>query len=165
MNEYTITRFLDGVMTIAANGKIYRFAVPVINGLYLEGDALTKAIEAFITAEINKAASTPVVPANTEKIMAMVTKPSPSQIASAVRAQRDKLLTVTDWTMIPSAALTPEQSAQWHIYRQVLRNLPTQPGWPTSVHWPVPPIPVVDSDGTTLTTPTGIPVESPKIHW
>jgi hypothetical protein len=54
-----------------------------------------------------------------------------------VRAQRDLLLTKSDCTQMldfkgPSEA--------WRPYRQALRDLTSQSGFPWSVSWPVPPV-------------------------
>lgn len=57
--------------------------------------------------------------------------------AMEVRHQRDRLLTATDWTQgkdIPDAV-----SAPWVAYRQALRDVPQQAGFPLSINWPVSP--------------------------
>ena len=56
--------------------------------------------------------------------------------ASSVRAQRDQLLTACDWTQLPDSPVDP---LTWRPYRQELRNVPQQPGFPWSVTWPVAP--------------------------
>ena len=58
-------------------------------------------------------------------------------IALKVRAQRDQFLKNSDWTQgkdISDAVSTP-----WAAYREELRNLPDQPGFPKTVTWPTPP--------------------------
>lgn len=62
---------------------------------------------------------------------------TPQQRASAARAQRDALLTATDWTQlrdVPDAT-----AALWSPYRQALRDVPTQKGFPSTVAWPTAP--------------------------
>jgi hypothetical protein len=57
-----------------------------------------------------------------------------NSLALKVRAQRDQLLKDSDWTQgkdIPDAVSTP-----WAVYREELRNLPDQPGFPKTVTWP-----------------------------
>jgi len=56
--------------------------------------------------------------------------------ANQVRAERDRLLTTTDWTQVADA---PVVSLEWQPYRQALRDVPQQSGFPDSVDWPVPP--------------------------
>jgi hypothetical protein len=54
----------------------------------------------------------------------------------AIRATRDGLLVASDWTQLPDA---PVDSAAWAAYRQALRDLTDQPGFPDTLSWPVPP--------------------------
>lgn len=55
---------------------------------------------------------------------------------NAVREQRDRLLQSCDWTQLPDA---PVDAQAWSIYRQELRDVTDQAGFPASVAWPVPP--------------------------
>lgn len=50
-----------------------------------------------------------------------------------VRATRDSLLRQSDWTQLPDA---PVNAADWAAYRQALRDIPGQDGFPSSVNWP-----------------------------
>lgn len=57
--------------------------------------------------------------------------------AKAVREDRDRRLAALDWTQgkdIPDAISTPAA-----VTRQALRDVPTQPGFPWTVDWPVQP--------------------------
>jgi len=56
--------------------------------------------------------------------------------AKEVRRERDRLLTASDWTQVADA---PVVSLEWQPYRQALRDVPQQAGFPDSVDWPVPP--------------------------
>lgn len=56
--------------------------------------------------------------------------------ATAMRAQRDKLLAETDWTQVADA---PVDQAAWATYRQALRDVPAQAGFPWDVTWPTKP--------------------------
>jgi len=58
------------------------------------------------------------------------------QKANQVRAERDRLLTASDWTQVADA---PVVSLEWQPYRQALRDVPQQSGFPDSVDWPEPP--------------------------
>lgn len=60
-----------------------------------------------------------------------------AQVAAQVTAQRDRLLADSDWTQlrdVPDATATA-----WQPYRQALRDLTSQAGFPSSVTWPTPP--------------------------
>ncbi|QTI81500.1 phage tail assembly chaperone (plasmid) [Roseomonas marmotae] len=65
--------------------------------------------------------------------------PTPEQLAELVRTKRNALLTACDWTSLPDAPLTEEQRAAWRAYRQALRDVTDQPGFPADVVWPTPP--------------------------
>lgn len=56
--------------------------------------------------------------------------------ADSARAERDNLLSETDWTQVADA---PVNKAAWATYRQALRDIPQQTGFPTSINWPVKP--------------------------
>ena len=58
------------------------------------------------------------------------------QEASEVRAQRDALLAETDWTQVSDA---PVNAQAWADYRQALRDVPEQPGFPGDIEWPAKP--------------------------
>ena len=56
-----------------------------------------------------------------------------------VLPKRQKLLYASDWTQIPNGPLTVEQQAAWATYRQELRDITAQTGYPFNVIWPIPP--------------------------
>jgi hypothetical protein len=56
--------------------------------------------------------------------------------ATAVRADRDKRLADSDWTQVADA---PVDKAAWATYRQGLRDVPAQAGFPWDITWPVKP--------------------------
>jgi len=57
-------------------------------------------------------------------------------IITLAREQRDLLLQQSDWTQVPDA---PVNATSWATYRQALRDVPTQSGFPSSVNWPTKP--------------------------
>lgn len=57
--------------------------------------------------------------------------------AASVRAQRDKLIAATDWTVLGDAKTV---KVDWKAYRQALRDVPEQAGFPYAVQWPMPPV-------------------------
>lgn len=59
--------------------------------------------------------------------------------AAAVRADRTKRISETDWTQLPDAPLTTAQKAAWATYRQSLRDIPAQAGFPWTLTWPTSP--------------------------
>lgn len=59
--------------------------------------------------------------------------PQPDQILD-VKARRNSLLMATDWTQLPDAPLATK--AAWATYRQALRDITAQPGYPLNIIWP-----------------------------
>ena len=56
--------------------------------------------------------------------------------AQAARSRRDNLLGASDWTQVADA---PVDAAAWATYRQALRDVPEQEGFPENVVWPTEP--------------------------
>ena len=54
--------------------------------------------------------------------------------ATQVRAQRNELLALSD-----HMALADRITDEWRTYRQALRDVPTQAGFPTNITWPTEP--------------------------
>ena len=59
--------------------------------------------------------------------------PSVEKLASYARDERNALLADSDWTQVPDA---PVDQAAWATYRQALRDVPEQAGFPEEVTWP-----------------------------
>lgn len=57
---------------------------------------------------------------------------APLRKASAIREERNRLLTESDWRALTDQTLTDE----WRDYRQALRDISSQEGFPESVAWP-----------------------------
>lgn len=56
--------------------------------------------------------------------------------AAEIRTERDAKLTESDWTQVSDA---PVDQAAWATYRQALRDIPDQAGFPNEVNWPTAP--------------------------
>lgn len=57
-----------------------------------------------------------------------------------VRRQREQLLFSSDWTQIADAPFSEEKKAAWRAYRQELRDITKQSGFPWDVVWPTRPV-------------------------
>jgi hypothetical protein len=55
--------------------------------------------------------------------------------AASVRTQRDDKLKATDWTALSDVTMTAEMTT----YRQALRDVPAQAGFPSTITWPTSP--------------------------
>ena len=56
--------------------------------------------------------------------------------AAEIRKERDAKLTESDWTQVADA---PVDQTAWATYRQTLRDIPAQAGFPNTVTWPIEP--------------------------
>ena len=59
-----------------------------------------------------------------------------ADLAAQVRAERDLRLMQTDWIYLPDVT-PPQDIAAWEAYRQALRDVPAQPGFPFTLTWPL----------------------------
>jgi hypothetical protein len=58
------------------------------------------------------------------------------ELQAEARAQRNRLLSASDWTQVADA---PVDKAAWATYRQALRDISAQAGFPATVVWPTQP--------------------------
>jgi hypothetical protein len=91
--------------------KNFNVTVAQVNGSWVEKWVATSATQAEITERT-------------------------SNKAAQVRAERDRLLAVTDYTQLADA---PGDATAWASYRDALRNLPTRSGFPWTMIWPTKP--------------------------
>jgi hypothetical protein len=56
--------------------------------------------------------------------------------AGAMRKQRNEKLSDSDWTQVADA---PVDKTVWATYRQALRDITAQEGFPWNITWPVEP--------------------------
>ena len=116
------------------------------NGNVPEGDELDKLIRGFIPvwhferlekikAGIKNASAVHV------KVVPYPSSPEPTleQLAIAAREKRYSLLFECDWTQLADVPLSPEQKQAWSNYRQALRDVTTQAGFPQNIVWPTEP--------------------------
>lgn len=54
-------------------------------------------------------------------------------LADQARSQRNALLAASDWTQMSDA---PVNKVAWATYRQALRDITAQAGFPTDINWP-----------------------------
>jgi hypothetical protein len=61
------------------------------------------------------------------------------EYASEAREKRNALLAETDYLMLPDYPLPEEKFQAFAAYRQALRDVPLQSGFPRQIDWPVKP--------------------------
>ena len=52
------------------------------------------------------------------------------------RKRRTSILSATDWAVLPASPFTGDTLASWRTFRQALRDIPEQGGFPDSITWP-----------------------------
>ena len=67
---------------------------------------------------------------------AMLEADALARLPSEIRLERNTKLSASDWTQIVDS---PVDKAAWVIYRQALRDVTAQAGFPSTIEWPVNP--------------------------
>lgn len=62
-----------------------------------------------------------------------------AMLSDQVYSKRSSLLYQSDWTQLPDNQLTQTEITLWREYRQQLRDITLQSGFPTEITWPVAP--------------------------
>ena len=70
------------------------------------------------------------------EIEAEVARLQEEQPAKEARAKRDRLLTESDWVTIRATDTGDPVPTEWLDYRQSLRDITEQTGFPDNVEWP-----------------------------
>ena len=62
--------------------------------------------------------------------------PTDEELAQQIRAKRNSLLFQTDYLMMPDYPISDDKRKLIEEYRQALRDIPRQSGFPRSITWP-----------------------------
>lgn len=57
-------------------------------------------------------------------------------LAASARQKRDRLIAATDYLVTPDYPIESDRLAKVKTYRQALRDIPEQSGFPRSITWP-----------------------------
>lgn len=63
-------------------------------------------------------------------------EPDDSTVAKAIRDKRDNLIGETDYYLMPDYPSNPQNLEELKVYRQALRDIPKQEGFPRDARWP-----------------------------
>lgn len=77
-----------------------------------------------------------IVQDNTATWLAYAKQQEAEKQAQVIRDKRDKLLSDTDWTQTDDAPLTDADRESMRQYRQALRDITLQTGFPQTIVWP-----------------------------
>lgn len=110
---------------------------------YITGEALNNYIMSFSPLKEVKAVLARQTVTNAGEIADLVSRKYAERLNRANHknrniALRHDLLSSSDWTQLPDAnqQLDDEDRQLWLQYRQDLRDITNQPGWPVDVEWP-----------------------------
>lgn len=73
------------------------------------------------------------------EVEAHLNPPPVPPTADDVRAERDAKLSACDWIVIRAQETGQPVPQEWADYRQALRDVPEQPGFPEDIEWPAEP--------------------------
>ena len=128
-----------------AERRVTAFYDAVINGDGIPDDVEEISDETWGTLLDGQSAGK-VMALNTDGTPELREQPPPSDelLAAQARAQRDALLTATDWvitqqqekSLTGAGGMSEERFTAFADYRQALRDVPQQPGFPASIDWP-----------------------------
>ena len=90
----------------------------------------------YILAMTDRDGLEKIVQDNMEVWLAYAKQQETDNQAQAVRDKRDKLLADTDWTQTDDAPLSSEDKESVRKYRQALRDITAQSGFPQEIKWP-----------------------------
>ena len=107
----------------------YRNAVELIHGKWYTKYSVGPVFQ-DIAAEGDRPAQTAA------EQMAAYKAQKDAEQAKAVREDRNQKLKDSDWTQVADA---PVEKFSWATYRQALRDVTTQAGFPWTIDWPVAP--------------------------
>jgi hypothetical protein len=142
-HNYQILSFdpTNATMVIEFEGlQPLNFHAPNDGTQYLTGQELEDAIQSlYPTYEVERISAISNLTGAEDIVSKVVPKYTSNALDSDNLMARNMALAMSDWTQIPGAPLTTEKINEWATYRQELRDLPTQAGWPLSVDWPIVP--------------------------
>jgi hypothetical protein len=116
----------------ATGGTVYQYSMP--NGVeQIDGKWYTKHILGPVFTDTTDDAGNVTSAADNE---AAYKAAKDAEQAKSVRQQRGEKLKDSDWTQVADA---PVDKAAWATYRQALRDVTGQEGFPWTITWPTQP--------------------------
>jgi len=115
------------------------------DGSTLEGDDLEQYLRGFYPSQyFDRKEKLKNGIKNAESVRAKVrplppTELSDEQLANEARLQRSILLAQSDWTQLSDVQFSSVLADAWRSYRQALRDITLQTGFPKEIQWPLDP--------------------------
>ena len=105
-------------------------AVLAATPMHKWNSAANQNIAALIGASVSEVYTAPIEPVTPAPVV---------DLELQARRNRNGLLKSSDWTQLADAGLSETEKTSWSAYRQQLRDVPEQGGFPQSIVWPVAP--------------------------
>lgn len=131
LNDWGADIVLEGPQ--ATGGTVYQYSMRQGVEQDAEGRWFTKYVLGPIFTDTTAADGTVTTAAEHEAAYKAM---KDAEQAKSVRQQRNDKLKDCDWTQLADSTA---DKAAWATYRQALRDVPTQAGFPWTVDWPVAP--------------------------
>jgi len=146
-HNYTIINFNQYTNEIEVYFKIHKLlrkiSVPIVDGAYITGIDLDNYIMSFSPITNQPLPSIGAIANNPDQIQKLVNNKIYKKINNVNKTSeliklRNFLLNNSDWTQIPDSynKLTDEDKLLYKEYRQNLRDITKQKGWPNNIDWP-----------------------------
>ena len=137
---YTV-RFLNGKPVccgdVSLPNDITRFGLESVGNVCMESDTEPE----FYTRWVHTPADSPdnVAPKDTDVggiAIYLTDAEYDTVLAASARQKRDRLIAVTDYLVTPDYPISADRLAKVKTYRQALRDIPEQAGFPRDIVWP-----------------------------
>lgn len=116
----------------------FNVIIPIVNGSFVTGDSLAQVLSSFQSVSKTEERKTSVSTVdNIDDIKALVNE---DDCKISVRKRRKKLLLDSDYTQFADSPLPETKKELWATYRQQLRDISLQEGFPLNIIWPTLPI-------------------------
>ncbi len=120
----------------ATGGTVYQYSQA--SGVeQVDGKWYTKYILGPVFTDTEATDETPAKTAAENEAAYKATKDA--EQAKSVRQSRDDKLKECDWIVIKNLELNANIPGAWEVYRQALRDIPLQSGFPWTIVWPAQP--------------------------
>lgn len=114
--------------------------VPIQGSSYMIGEELDRYIKGFIPEWAHQRKKQLAAGIDNEDYFIKLLNKSEEDLhnekCNDVRRIRDMLLLKSDWVLLPDTGFTEPQIQKFKDYRQKLRDVPQQSGFPDDIEWP-----------------------------
>ena len=116
----------------------FKVILPIENDNFVTGDRLNQVLESFQNcSKVDERKNNVLGVKNVEEIKSLI---STDNCKLSIYNQRQILLSNSDWTQGLDSPLSEEKKDEWKVYRQQLRDITLQSGFPLETVWPNQPI-------------------------